>query len=131
MKKQEPEQASKCPEVGEYPKNGNNVYLNEATIVTSRRKNIKVLVYSTDFLTESEYFQVRVRVLFEIKSFENEYSKKLYSSTSTVLEYSTRVQYEYITSTLRVQYSSTPSLTASSGMNVDLVPFLQAVITNN
>ena len=49
VKKQEPEQASKCPGVGEYPKNHNNVYLNEATIVTSWRKNIKVLVYSTDF----------------------------------------------------------------------------------
>ena len=35
VKKQEPEQASKCPVVGEYPKNRNNVYLNEATIVTS------------------------------------------------------------------------------------------------
>ena len=56
--------------------------------MTSRRKNIKVLVYSTDFQTESEYFQVRVRVLFEIKSFEYEYSEKLYSSTSTVLEHS-------------------------------------------
>ena len=50
VKKQEPEQASKSPEVGEYPKNRNNVYLNEATIVTSRRKNIKILVYSTYFL---------------------------------------------------------------------------------
>ena len=49
VKKQEPEQANKCPGVGEYPKNRNNVYLNEATIVTSRRKNIKVLAYSTDF----------------------------------------------------------------------------------
>ena len=49
VKKQEPEQASKCPGVGEYPKNRNNVYLNEATIVTSRRKTIKVLVNSTDF----------------------------------------------------------------------------------
>ena len=47
--KQEPEQASKCPGVGEYHKNRNNVYSNEATIVTSRRKNIEVLVYSTDF----------------------------------------------------------------------------------
>ena len=49
VKKQEPEQASKCPGVGEYPKNRNNVYLNEATIVTTQRKNIKVLVCSTDF----------------------------------------------------------------------------------
>ena len=29
-----------------------------------------------------------MRVLFEIKSFEYEYSEKLYSSTRTVLEYS-------------------------------------------
>ena len=49
MKKQEPEQASNCPGVGEYPKNRNNVYLGEAWIVTSWRKNFKVLVYSTDF----------------------------------------------------------------------------------
>ena len=49
VKKQEPKQANKCPGVGEFPKNRNNAYLNEATIVTSRRKNIKVLVYSTDF----------------------------------------------------------------------------------
>ena len=49
VKKQEPEQASKCPGVGEYPKNRSNLYLNKVTIVTSWRKIIKVLVYSTDF----------------------------------------------------------------------------------
>ena len=75
VKKQEPEQASQCPGVGVYPKNRNNDYLNEATIMTSRRKIIKVLVYSTDFWTEFEYFQVRVRALFEINF---EYSEKLY-----------------------------------------------------
>ena len=96
MKKQESGQASKCPGVGEYPKNRNNVYLNEATVVTSRRENIKVLVYSTDFQTESDYFQVRVRVLFEIKSFEYEHSEKPYSSTSTVLEYSITANYELL-----------------------------------
>ena len=80
VKKQELEQVSKCRGVEKYPRNCSNVHLNEATIVTSRRKFIKALVYSTDFQTESEYFQVRVRVLFEIKSFEYEYSEKLYSS---------------------------------------------------
>ena len=49
VKKQKSEQARKCPGVGEYPKNRNNVSLHEATIVTARRKNIKVLVHSTDF----------------------------------------------------------------------------------
>ena len=66
VKKQEPEQASKCP--GEYPKDRNNLYLNEATIVvhgalrvnivksqpTFRRKNQSILVYSTEFHTKSE-----------------------------------------------------------------------------
>ena len=49
VKKQEPQQASKCPGVGVYPKNRNNFYVYKGTIVTSQRKNIKVLVYSTDF----------------------------------------------------------------------------------
>ena len=49
VKEQEPEQASKCQGIGEYPKTRNNVYLNKATIVTSRRKNIELFVYSTDF----------------------------------------------------------------------------------
>ena len=49
---------------------------------------MKVLANSTDLHTEFEYFKVRVRVLFEIESFKYEYSEKLHSSTSTVLEYS-------------------------------------------
>ena len=70
VKNQEPEQASKCPRVREYHKN-RNVYLNEATIVTSQRKNIKHLYLCTrlvlrrslsTFRFEYEYF-LRLKVL--------------------------------------------------------------------
>ena len=46
VKKQEPEQASNCP--GEYPKDRNNVYLNEATIVGHGTLRVKYSEVTTN-----------------------------------------------------------------------------------
>ena len=108
MKKQEPEQASRCPE--EYPKDRNNVYLNEATIVahgTLRVKQTGSEVTTNISQKKSKYSCTRLifrpspsRLL--IGSSTIEYSLRLkvsstitqksctrvHSSTSAVLEYS-------------------------------------------
>ena len=94
VKKQEPEQASKCPGVGKCSKNRNKVYLNEATIVTSRRKNIEVAYSCTRLIFGPSPSTFR----FEYECF----LRLKVSSTST--------QKSCRPTQVRAQYSSTPSL---------------------